>query len=688
MPNTQTVSLWGTDVPVTRLCGWGVWKSPDEFDHDATRYLVREQFKLWSGDQAKAILYKKLHVVGAAPYKPGQRSMLWELGRKLLGTDPLNYAQQVGDCHRAGTQVLMGDGTTRNIEDIQVGDYVVTHKSNVRRVLRTIRKPYTGMMYTVKAKGHYAELTSTADHQFVAYDRQSVDRYTWKAISELRRREDSVLVPYGLRHIEYQYVEYDGRRILVDEDFAEIFGWYLANGGISSRKLIDNTVSHQKVTFNLGADESVVASRLIDLLDAVFGVEAVTQHHKESKGSLLVEVYSTAFASFMKTLVPGNVYTKRVPPLFLRSPSAVKMALLRSWIDGDGHMSPKANMAEGCTVSNGMLADFYHLSVSMGLSPNIQYSRQQAHQTCRAGRIAYRGSSGCRVMQADLPNRDIARFSNLGLLRKVKTLVTEDVVDEEVYCLEVDGDSSFIANGYAVHNCVSFGCKNAIEYLQFFPLANGERQQWTMVFPPYLWGMGRLAPDCGNNRLGTEDGSVGAWQARAAMEYGSIPLKYEGVPAYSGKVARQWGNRPGPGKKWIDLGKQHIVKSAAAVLTWEDVVQALVNGYPVTVASNAGFEMLPRADGFHHRAEDWGHQTCLIGVDDDPLDPYVIDLNTWADVHGHLKDFKTGEMLPEGVLRIRKVDIVDMLAEQDSFAYSSSNIFPAQDIDRDKFDLW
>lgn len=289
------------------------------------------------------------------------------------------------------------------------------------------------------------------------------------------------------------------------------------------------------------------------------------------------------------------------------------------------------------------------------------------------------------TMTLPCPTRTITcRDTPYGLARKIQKITYEPVVDRDVYCITTEGEYTAIFNGIAQYQCVSFGAKNAIEYVQFFPMANGERLNWTMVFPPYLWGCGRIF--IGNNQLGRQDGSIGVWQAKAVMEYGTISRDEEGVPEYSGSVARQWGNNPGPSQKWVDLGKQHIVKSAAAVSTWEDVVTALTNGYPVTIASNVGFDMTPRSDGFHHYSTHWGHQLCIIGVDDDPSDPYACILNSWgADVHGVVKDFKTGEIWPGGTLRVRRADVEAILAEEDSFAFSSLTGFPAQEV---HVDLW
>lgn len=234
--------------------------------------------------------------------------------------------------------------------------------------------------------------------------------------------------------------------------------------------------------------------------------------------------------------------------------------------------------------------------------------------------------------------------------------------------------------------CVGFAAKNVIEYMQFYPLMNGQRIKWTRIFPPYLYGCGRVF--IGKGQMGQQDGSIAAWQAEAVKQYGAISIDAEGCPPYSGSISEKWGYTPGPPENFITLGKEHLVKSYAAVSTWEDVIAALMNGYPCSVASNVGFDMVPRADGFNHYSTHWGHNLSIIGVDDDPGDPYACVLNSWSDVHGQIKDFRTGEIWPIGTLRVRKADILAILAENDSFAYSAFDGFPEQELPESAFDLW
>lgn len=233
-----------------------------------------------------------------------------------------------------------------------------------------------------------------------------------------------------------------------------------------------------------------------------------------------------------------------------------------------------------------------------------------------------------------------------------------------------------------IGDCVSFGAKNAIEYVQFYPIANGIANTFKQVFPPYLYGCGRVL--VGGGRMGNEDGSLGSWQAEAVMKYGTISLDTEGCPAYSGQIAKQWGSRGSP-DNFVTIGKTHIVKSAANIKTWDELCTALVNGYPVTIASDVGFDMKQRSDGFFYNSTSWGHQMCIIGMDNAYKEPHACILNSWSDSHGQIKDFTTGEMWPMGTLRVHQKDIEKILSQGDSFVYSSFDGFPAQELPRNFF---
>ncbi len=232
-----------------------------------------------------------------------------------------------------------------------------------------------------------------------------------------------------------------------------------------------------------------------------------------------------------------------------------------------------------------------------------------------------------------------------------------------------------------IGDCVSFGAKNAIEYLICCEkLLKGDFEQFRPIFPPYLYGTGRIY--VGGGQLGNEDGSLGSWMAEAVVKYGVLAADEANVPKYNGSVAKTWGGRSGRSylDKFVDIAKIHPVRSAAQIESWDDLVNAICNGYPCTVASNQGFDMEAGSDGFHDARGSWAHQMCIVGVDDEYSQPHAIILNSWGDSHGRLKDFTTGENLPVGVLRVRKSAIESMIRAGETFAFSNFEGFPDQEV--------
>ena len=56
--------------------------------------------------------------------------------------NPYNERQTVGDCTIAGTKITMADGSLKNIEDIKIGDYVLSHKNIARKVTDKIGRAH------------------------------------------------------------------------------------------------------------------------------------------------------------------------------------------------------------------------------------------------------------------------------------------------------------------------------------------------------------------------------------------------------------------------------------------------------------------------------------------------------------------------------------------------------------------
>jgi hypothetical protein len=227
-----------------------------------------------------------------------------------------------------------------------------------------------------------------------------------------------------------------------------------------------------------------------------------------------------------------------------------------------------------------------------------------------------------------------------------------------------------------VGDCVSFGVKNAVEYLF---AADGERD-FREVHPSYFYGYARVIVGKGAVR---GDGAVGAWGAKAAKDGGTLFFADNGAPAYSGSLARQWGQQ-GPPQAFIDIAKTRRVKTIAPVKTAVQCRDAICNGYPVTVASMFGTTDIQEVDGrwVANPNAQWAHQMCVIGYDGSGAVDYFYVLNSWGEA-AHPRPLQ-GE--PPGGFWVT-FDTMDrkMCKPGDCWSFSDLDGFPARELDFNVF---
>jgi len=232
-----------------------------------------------------------------------------------------------------------------------------------------------------------------------------------------------------------------------------------------------------------------------------------------------------------------------------------------------------------------------------------------------------------------------------------------------------------------IGDCVSFGWKNALEYLQCVQISETGEGEFHPIFPPYMYGISRH--QIGNDQI-HGDGSVGAWAKDGSLKFGALASDDDGCPLYDGRVARKWG-QSGPPAELIEIAKQRLVKAVSPVTTGEQGRDALCNGYPVTVASNAGFGSFVQKDGRWVGVWDktWMHQMCAIAYDgsNGPGREYVYIINSWGET-AHKPPLQ-GE--PPGGFWVTFKDFSRMVGQNDSWAYSNFDGFKARDLNFNVF---
>lgn len=639
------------------------------------------------------------------PVRDEGRYPLWRLAQKGLG-GPLQYAHQTtGSCFPAGTLVRMADGSEKPVETVAVDDEVVTHVGGRRRVVETMRRLYTGQMVTLHVRGFAFPLTMTADHQVAVmrgerWGQWQPDHLEWVRADEIEAGDRVVLgwdrspgrftsvdvaktigegavrlddVMNGTEHrlrcpdaaarqIEASGVDWRGRvkvgkgrtdgaiydQVAVTESFARFVGLYLAEGGVDSGR----------VTFTYSsAERDTLAAETLVLVRGLFGVDGTLSHEPE-KGRTTIRVGSTALAAFLESLVPGNVYTKRVPGLFFSAGETVRAALVGGWMAGDGYYRPgnseRDGKIQGVSASAGLARDMTTLALSVGYRASC--SRRKPRGRSREAWDVYLSGPGARAAVAAAkgvaPDTHTTRGKSdsarcdYGYCRPVRRVEYSAVEALPVYDFEVEEDHSFIAGGLVVHNCVGAAGYSAMLTLMGVEIALGEAEEFQQIFWPWTYGQSRRL----GGLRGRGEGSFGSAYFKAVRECGHLAVR-DGEKLNLPKFRTVSGwlqlDREGElrfsdgaafaGAPYDELGRKHLVNTGSRATTVQALLGLLQSGYPCTIASMFGTRTItPRGNGENRvniaQWDDrWAHQMFIDEAWKNPELGWVFRIgNNWG----------------------------------------------------------
>lgn len=234
-------------------------------------------------------------------------------------------------------------------------------------------------------------------------------------------------------------------------------------------------------------------------------------------------------------------------------------------------------------------------------------------------------------------------------------------------------------------NCVAASAADAVELLQCIEIVHGDREEFVPVYNPFHYATGRVL--IGQNRLRGRAGSVGIWQADAIEKFGVLRRDLPGLPSYNKTHVNDWGNdKPADGASFRDFltdAKDFVIKGKSRLSKEDQVIDAIDNWYPCTIAADVGFTMKPQGGekGYHriNPADPWSHQQTIVGYN--LKRGWVAIKGQWGDVFGKLVDIDTGEPWPRGMLRITMEDFRKYIRNAEIIAYSNFAGFPAQRFD-------
>lgn len=434
-----------------------VFKNPDTiadgfaklvgFTHDYYKIKDANTDGQWVDDM-KIALQDGYDVVGGVRIYP-------EFSRPRSGI--VSMPKDVNDyngahCLLPGTLVRTNDGV-KKIEDIKVGDKVLTHLGNYKKVTECIRHD---------VNEHVLEIIPTTGKSVMVTKEHPFYTKKYSPQTKLCQTKDTGMLSKNIEWVKAEQLEpgyllYEPinnstqhiESIYETKDFFRLLGYYMGDGNISIRYSKNGNIKSACLRFSLAKKDKELIDNcqriLLKYTENCLGIDDFENH-------INLNCYDTHLALKIGEFC-GWAKNKKLNEKILHSSPELQKEIIIGWYETDGCYETTAKTIQ--TSEEYMFEDLCWLLKRN----NILFS----YSVKEEGTYRIRGKTGIqkksyRVRVTDF-NIDRTKHSSIYdsiyRIRKIKD-IKEHHYKGKVFNLEVEDDNSYTANGIAVHNCVHY----------------------------------------------------------------------------------------------------------------------------------------------------------------------------------------------------------------------------------------
>lgn len=322
-------------------------------------------------------------------------------------------------CVPAGSKIKTDKGY-KNIEDICIGDMVLTHKNRYKPVSRLYKRK-TDNIYHLKFNGNVT-LDITGNHPIYTYRN---DKFEFIRTDELTTNDYITI-----------NINQNSDALTYSDDILWLAGRALADGYLSAEK--------NAVIISVG--KSKTEEFINHLRDMSYYVTHKDRAAPEYviKNDELTELYSY-FGN-------NKALEKCIPDSILNLPKEQLKFVFDGYISGDGFIrKDKANTIMWCSSSNNLIFSMGLLTAKLFNKYPTTTIRLGEYKKLPSGMCQTHDSYNSQISVTDRNNPDVKVIDDKLLIR-IKSIDNEDL-DINVYNIEAAEDHSYTVNNCIVHNC-------------------------------------------------------------------------------------------------------------------------------------------------------------------------------------------------------------------------------------------
>ena len=379
--------------------------------------------------------------------------------RTLIIADEGSSVHYVEGCLPAGELISLADGGWRPIEALRVGDQVLSDDGRPHRVKATQVRDFRGELFTFTPISAGNAFSVTGEHPLLVVPRSEAlvsraPRNGW--LPEV----DSARLKAGLPQWVPAKDVHEGDFLVFPKpqpapastpmtvDFLRLAGYYLATGHAGL------TNGCESLAFSFHADEVDFVEEVQQLCKRLWDARSSVRID-ESKHEARVLVYSKAGYRAMLDHVGTGSARKQLSADVMGQHPLLLAELVTTYVNGDGNRTQRggADWTRAHTTSRVWALQLQSIMARLGTYATLELRRPGGPGEILGRQVTRRdlwqvqwttGGSGPRQV------RDAGDY----FLVPVKKRSTRET-DELVYNLDVEEPDSYLAGGFAVHNCTA-----------------------------------------------------------------------------------------------------------------------------------------------------------------------------------------------------------------------------------------
>lgn len=324
------------------------------------------------------------------------------------------------------------------------------------KVKRSISEKTLKRVLTLTAAGISSrligeEIGKSASH--VRHLRGKIQSGLWH-LDRLCDRKAEVLIEGDYVRLSKEHAPGIPRSIPLDTDFAELFGWYCAEGSVSKSR---GRVHASSLNFSFGKHETSQARRVRRLIKKIFGVKAYCVERETTRA---VVTGKTSLALLFKGLCGGRGSGKRVPEAMFEAKREVVLAFLKAYAAGDGCRA-KDGQIRISTISEELAWGIAWLVQKSGYLPQC-YKYPALTKRKLLGREIKQSPWVYLVRWYEIPKKQRHVWEDADFRYVLIEDLRSTYYKGYVYNIETEEEHTYLANFTAVHNCQNWVTSQAL----------------------------------------------------------------------------------------------------------------------------------------------------------------------------------------------------------------------------------